>query len=352
MARKSPQTRLQRRPRTVRKPARDLEQAFALFTEVSNRLETSYQTLTEEAARLRLENEQIRAQLVRILENLPCGVIVLDQQNHVRLANPQARDLCDLSSESLAILREVQEGGEVEIALGSRQLGVTCTFREGFAIYLLREASQMALLLANEIRKPLGSLELFAGLMADSVHDHPETRQWCDHLQAGLRQVSATVHNALYHHGLPLPRRAAVNLTRMLRESAEFLRPLARQKGMRLELELDPNPSTIEAEQHTLQQVFFNLAINAFRAMTPGGVLTISTRRENQSLLVVFSDQGAGIPAEHLGRIFEPGFSSTAAPGLGLAVSRKIVAQQGGDISVTSTVGQGSQFTVAFGAAV
>jgi signal transduction histidine kinase len=343
------------KPRAPRKAtSRDLTQAFAAFTQVAGSLESSYSVLREEAARLReelanknQENDRMRTQLVRILENLPCGVVVIDAEGAVRIANPQARDLLDLSAECLSALRQVTEGGEQEVPIGNRQLGVTCTFREGFAIYLLREVSQMALLLANEIRNPLSSLELFAGLLADSVEAHPETRQWVDHLQAGLRQVSATVHNALHHHSLPALRLAPTNLTRLLRETAEFLRPVARQKGMRLELSLDAGALNVAAEAHTLQQGFFNLALNAFRAMSTGGVLTISTRRENQTALVSFVDQGSGVPAENLARIFEAGFSSNhGSPGLGLAVCQKIVAQHGGDISVISTVGQGSEFRI------
>jgi two-component system sensor histidine kinase FlrB len=209
------------------------------------------------------------------------------------------------------------------------------------------QQNEMALLLANQIRNPLGSLELFAGLLADSVDQHPETRQWVDHLQAGLRHVSATVHNTLHHHSLPEPRLGSVNLTRLLRETVEFLRPVARQKGMRVELSPDASATSIQAEAAILQQAFFNLALNAFRAMSQGGVLTISTGRENEAVFVSFSDTGSGVPAENLSRIFDAGFSSNqGSPGLGLAVCRKIIAQHGGDISVTSTVGKGSEFRI------
>jgi two-component system sensor histidine kinase HydH len=137
----------------------------------------------------------------------------------------------------------------------------------------------------------------------------------------------------------------SVNLTRLLRETAEFLRPVARQKGMRLELSLEASAMNVEADVATLQQTFFNLALNSFRAMSQGGVLTISTRRENEAVVVSFLDNGSGVPAENLSRIFEAGFSSNhGSPGLGLAVCRKIIAQHGGNISVTSTVGQGSDF--------
>jgi signal transduction histidine kinase len=324
----------------------ELRQAFAAFTQVASSLESSYNQLRQELAEKNLENEKMRSQLVQILENLPCGVVVLDADSAVRLANPRARAIIDLSSDTLAALKQVSEGGEIEISISERRIGVTCTFRDGFSIYLLREVSEMALLLASEIRQPLGSLELFSGLIADSVDAHPETRQWCDHLQSGLRQISATVHNAIYHHGLPAVRPEPMNLTRLLRETTEFLRPVARQKGMRIELALDPAPIEIPAEAHTVRHVFFNIALNAFRAMSHGGVLTISTRRAENTAQIAFSDTGSGVAGENIARIFEAGFSTTRTPGLGLSVARAIVAAHGGEISASSN-GPGAEFVIA-----
>jgi len=335
-------------------PSVELSEAFAAFNEVAGSLEGSYNLLSQEAARLRQEleiknqeNERMRAHLVSILENLPCGVIVVSPQGDLRLANPEARRLLDLSAATLSVLQQVAPGGEREIDVGERRIGVTRTHRDGFGIVLIREVSQMAFLLANEIRNPIASLELFAGLLADSVDRHPETRQWVDHLQTGLRQISATVHNTLNYHCMPIPRISGVNVTRLLRETLQFLRPVARQKGMRVELNADPRPSEVAAEAHSLQQVFFNLALNAFRAMSHGGVLEMSTHPEERFLQVAFADQGCGIAAEDLKRIFEPGFSvNHSGPGLGLAVSQRIVEQFGGEITVTSGPGQGSKFVV------
>ena len=95
----------------------------------------------------------------------------------------------------------------------------------------------MATLLAHEIRNPLGSLELFAGLLADAAATQPDLRRWTDHIQAGLRSLSATVNNVLQFHSQPAPQLTAVNLGRLMRESVEFLRPLARQAGLRIELQ-------------------------------------------------------------------------------------------------------------------
>src|SRR5579871_1969511 len=186
MARKLPTTRPRRRMAKAL-PSVELSEAFAAFNEVAGSLEGSYNLLSQEAARLRQEleiknqeNERMRAHLVSILENLPCGVIVVSPQGDLRLANPEARRLLDLSAATLSVLQQVAPGGEREIDVGERRIGVTRTHRDGFGIVLIREVSQMAFLLANEIRNPIASLELFAGLLADSVDRHPETRQWVD----------------------------------------------------------------------------------------------------------------------------------------------------------------------------
>ena len=95
------------------------------------------------------------------------------------------------------------------------------------------------------------------------------------------------------------------------------------------------------------RSAFFNLALNAFRAMTHGGILNITAHRDQQAIRVTFADQGCGIPAENLERIFEAGFSSQAgSPGLGLAVGRKIVEAHGGSILANSGTGRGSQFII------
>jgi signal transduction histidine kinase len=96
-------------------------------------------------------------------------------------------------------------------------------------------------------------------------------------------------------------------------------------------------------------QILVNLASNAIHAMEPGGVLTISTGRRDDEVYVEMRDTGPGIAPEHLGRIFEPFFStkpSSRGTGLGLAVCRTLIAQLHGRITVESMLGGGSVFTV------
>jgi signal transduction histidine kinase len=104
------------------------------------------------------------------------------------------------------------------------------------------------------------------------------------------------------------------------------------------------------ANPDQLKQVFFNLELNAVRAMKPGGVLDIAlflSGERHGGVVIQFRDEGSGISPEHLDRIFHAGFSTKAgSPGLGLPVCQRIVRMHGGDIRVHSIEGEGSTFSV------
>ena len=214
--------------------------------------------------------------------------------------------------------------------------------------------AEVATLLAHEIRNPLGSLELFAGLLADALANQAELQPWINHVQAGLRSLAATVNNVLHFHSQPAAQLLPVDLVRLVGETVEFLRPLARQKEMQIEWRAPQRSVSILADPSRLQQAFFNLALNAFRAMKPAERYPSVSGGSDQGLplpataAVTFADQGVGIRAENLEKIFEPGFTTqSGSPGLGLAVTRKVIEQHGGTIRVESREGQGTTFTLA-----
>ena len=396
------------RPQAVN---RSLTQAFATFTHAADSLKHFYGQLQVEVGHLRRElertnrdlahsleeNQRIRAYLGRILESLPCGVVVMDPEGRLRIANPEALRLLAVESKGSRqnalpvlemlerLLREVSFDGPageqdwmIENTGAVRHVGVTRTLLpEGTAsrpesVFILRDTTgekqfqkereaarrmqalaEMATLLAHEIRNPLGSLELFADLLADTTDSASEARQWVDHLQAGLRTLAATVNNVLQFHSQPSPQLVPVNVVLLLRETVEFLLPLARQRNMRIEFVQPAGEALILAEPHRLQQVFFNLAINAFRAMSSGGCLNVCAgclaREKCQEVQIEFADGGKGIDPENLGKLFAPGFTTNpGSPGLGLAVSQKIVEQHGGTIQVRSLLRHGTTFTLNF----
>jgi signal transduction histidine kinase len=112
--------------------------------------------------------------------------------------------------------------------------------------------------------------------------------------------------------------------------------------------EIDPNLPTIMANSGQLQQVFMNLIINAHHAMNDGGDLTVRTGTvPDDRVFVEISDTGCGIAPEDINRIFDPFFTTKEegkGTGLGLAVSRNIIDNHGGEIGVQSRLGLGTTF--------
>jgi two-component system NtrC family sensor kinase len=99
--------------------------------------------------------------------------------------------------------------------------------------------------------------------------------------------------------------------------------------------------------EYKLQQVFLNLFLNARDAMPKGGWLSVSTRVNEHGLTVEVGDTGAGIPTEHIARIYDPFFTTKAdgaGTGLGLSVTYGIVQEHGGSLTCESAVGQGTRF--------
>jgi two-component system sensor histidine kinase FlrB len=386
-----------------------LAQAFVSFTQAAGSLEKSYGQLQAEVTRLRgeleranselaaslAENGQVRRFLARVVEGLPCGVLAL-AGGELRLANPEAGLLLGLGAEPkagkgalpgpIARLMEAgarrSDGKPWEYAIGegaaARTIEVTASEvaevdgKRGGEIVILRDVTdekrlaaereaarrvqalgEISTLLAHEIRNPLGSLELFAGLISDSTAEMPEVRRWVDHLQAGLRGLSATVNNVLQFHSQPSPQLVATALDRLLRETVEFLRPLARQRGLQASVINRVGPVEIAADPHRLRQVFFNLSLNAFRAMSKGGTVYVrldwAPEAEGRRVQVEVEDNGCGIAAEHLEHIFDAGYTTHAgSPGLGLAVVRTVAEQHGARLGVRSVAGRGTTFTLTF----
>jgi two-component system sensor histidine kinase FlrB len=384
-----------------------LAQAFVTFTQAAGSLEKSYTALQSEVVRLREElrsanvelehsleeNARVRGYLAQVLENLPCGVVVMSgAEGKVQVLNPQARQLLQIAAEGTEGSPEARPERLARLVTADttdktnreqewqdergRWIAASCArLNDGGQpnadrIWIVRETTEqkraaaereraqqavalaeITTLLAHEIRNPLGSMELFTGLLEEAVANTPETRQWVNHLRAGLRSLSATVNNVLQFHTQGALQRVPVDLDRLLGEVTDFLLPVARQRGQQIHYENAIGRVQVAADANRLKQVFLNLALNAFRAMPPGGLLRIRLGWAPQFpgglARVEVQDEGRGIAAELLEKIFEPGFTTTpGSPGLGLAVCRKIVEQHGGAMEVQSKLSEGTRFTI------
>jgi signal transduction histidine kinase len=385
-----------------RDPARDpdnpLARAFASFTEAAGSLERTYGQLQGQVAHLRQElevtnrdlaksleeNHRMRERLRRILEGLPCGVLVIESGTRISILNPEAERLLGGVAESKEALppalsaaldaaRETGEEPELPLPSGGEANAIWIAVRHAWlepnqphatSVFILRDISEakklerdrenlrrqqalveMSALLAHEIRNPLGSLELFAGLLAEANLEG-ESQRWIEHVQAGLRTLSATVNNVLHLHNTPQPECAPIDAGQVLDWAYEFLLPLARQARVELQIVNGLRGVSIHADRHRLEQVLLNLALNAFRFIPGGGWLSIRGANLGENgIEITVRDTGPGIAPDDLPHIFEAGFSThPGSSGLGLAVCQRILEQHGGAIGVESRPGEGATF--------
>jgi signal transduction histidine kinase len=123
------------------------------------------------------------------------------------------------------------------------------------------------------------------------------------------------------------------------------------REGVRIETALAPRLSTCLGSPNHLQQVFLNLLNNARDAMPQGGQTTVHTFHDATHVVAEVQDTGTGIAPELCEQVFEPFFTTKTAgegTGLGLAVSREVVTDHGGEIEVESKPGEGTTFRLAF----
>ena len=156
---------------------------------------------------------------------------------------------------------------------------------------------EMSAVLAHEIRNPLSSMELWTGLLAKQPEMGEESRHWLEHLQAGVRSLSATVNNVLQLHSRGCPEHIPLKVMAVLQAGVSFVRPLADQAGVKLTLHGELEGAEIAGDSSGLQQVILNLAINSFRHTPMGGSLTINARRAGEVVKIDFADTGKGIAA-------------------------------------------------------
>jgi signal transduction histidine kinase len=143
--------------------------------------------------------------------------------------------------------------------------------------------------------------------------------------------------------------RAPVDLDHVVDSAARLLSHQKHGEQVSFEIQTAGDLPSVSGDPGQLQQVIIALATNAVDAMPQGGQLTITTRRNGESVQVEVSDTGLGIAPENVPKIFEPFFTTKEVgkgTGLGLAGCYGILTEHGGSLDVQSTVGVGTTFTI------
>lgn len=216
----------------------------------------------------------------------------------------------------------------------------------------LASLGQLAASVVHEINNPMTAVATYAdallkratiGPRADSS-DVDKFRRIVDNSERVLRFTRDLVSYARPAQDKP----EEIDLNAVIERATSFCDHLVQKYGVTLERSFAELPRFLAVRQN-LVQVFVNLITNACHATPAGGTITIATRAEADVAVITVTDTGNGIEPAVVARIFEPFFTTKPdgkGTGLGLSIVQGIVENHGGVISVQSTLGQGTSFTI------
>lgn len=214
---------------------------------------------------------------------------------------------------------------------------------------------------AHEINNPLAIILTERQILLDLAEHMPDMGQdFREQLSDSLEQIDIQVNRCkrITHNLLRFSRRTrsvieTVDINDFLQEVVELMEREAKTSGIKFITTLDENVRPILSDPSQLQQVFLNLITNAIDAHDgkPYGTVRITTEADNKKkqIKIVFSDTGSGIDKQNLSKIFDPFFTTKAVgkgTGLGLSICYSIIQRLGGNITVKSEVGEGTEFTL------
>ncbi len=364
-----------------------LEQAFALFNQMSTQLSSSYSMLEARVSELKgqlalvsaqrmqelAEKERLAHRLQSLLDLLPGGVIVIDGQGVVREANPVARGL--LAKPLVGMLwRQViatnfaprkDDGHEISLKDGRRlSIATRSLHGEPGQLVLLTDLTEtrrlqdqlsrherlsalgrMVASLAHQIRTPLSAALLYASHLSEQVLPQEQQQRFAGRLKERLHELEHQVRDMLvFARGeLPLPDRLSPSaLFDALRGAAE-----PHVQGMHVRWQCDARVGELLCNRDTLVGTVLNLVQNSIQAGGRESRLKIHLYARGTTVRLSVSDSGPGIDKATLARLGEPFFTTkTTGTGLGLAVVQAVVRAHQGELQLRSRVGRGTCATL------
>jgi PAS domain S-box-containing protein len=384
--------------------SRDLILAYRALERKIRDLDTALEARNRALEASLQERERLQELLVRILEGLPLGVLVWDLEGNLTRVNGTAAGLLEREawegggsigeflngylSENLLnrLLSAVSCGKSFQIEQrmvsrsaggkpwlrfhgvplkdgAGRQLGGLLTLEDLTELKAMEEEiarshrlaamGEMAASIAHEVRNPLGSVHLFASLMAEE--ESPQERlRMMEQIQGAIRSVDQLLSNLL-NLARPLrPKRKNLDPMELLQECFKFVEPLAKQKGVELLLEPSNYGLKVSADPELLKQAILNILLNSFQATPQGGMVYawVAVQKDKEGvnsemdefLEINLEDTGVGIPSEVLPRVFDPFFTTRSdGSGLGLCLVHNILRSHGGNVWIDSEEGKGTR---------
>ncbi|MCX8084456.1 MAG: ATP-binding protein [Calditerrivibrio sp.] len=348
-----------------------LRKAFESFNEATEKLQKSYKELQEEAERLRIQLEQKNKELQEktellnaVLMNASSAIIVTDDLNNIILKNKSAESILNILSNNL--ISEIFKNKTPSVNLlenNDRYYNISTgvfdlSNKKGF-IYIIDDITnikeiekeqrrnenlklmgEMAAGIAHDIRNPLGSIEIFASLLKRDLENDKEKSALLNSIIKGVKTINSTITNILLFTKEIRLNKKMTYIADIVDDVILFMKHLMNEKKI-LFINKIGEEDKIFCDVELIKQVVMNVIHNAIEAVPTEGKISIFSEETDDNSIIYIEDNGPGIPADFLDKIFLPFHSKKAkGTGLGLSIVYKIVKAHNGNIIPVSQPGQ------------
>ncbi len=359
----------------------EIEALSTSFEGMALALKRNISDITEKSTRLQA-----------VFKAVPGGIIAIDNEGFVIMANPAATDMFSISSASegkhyLEAVKHPMLEAVIKEALSTRnvvekeitlQRGLSEVYLQVFAVSVTNDGEDYGVILlaqditrvrklesmrsdfaanvSHELKTPLTVIRGFIETLKDPDMPRQDFERFLDIIGLESERLSRLIDDVLLlseiEHAQVSPA-AVIDIRGPITEAAQLLETKAKEKGIVFTLDICEEKVMAAADMDRIKQMVINLADNAIKYTPDGGSVSVSVYRDSGRGVISVKDTGIGIPKENLPRLFERFYRvdksrsrSLGGTGLGLAIVKHIVSLLGGHITVRSEPGAGSRFDI------
>ena len=358
----------------------DLKKAFESFEAASQKLSEYYKNLEEEV-------KDLKENLNAVIESLPLGILIADENNVVRFINKALNEIAGgynlfgylnkdideflkffFNGETLSdfgnrffypVEKNMKSGGKfIPVFLYVKNMKGADKKNKGRIFIIqnieeikrmkrLAELGEMSAKIAHEIRNPLGSIDLFASILGKEIRNE-EHAEIISNILSAVKNMNSTINNVLEFSKSVNPLFSNCRLNEILNKSLMYSSYIIKEKGIKVDLRTDEN-LVLKIDENLIERTFVNILINAAQSVQNfDGIIKIKSFAvsaqdgENEATTyacIVFEDNGGGFTDEALKKIFTPFFSTkkSGGTGLGLSIALNNVILHGGYINAENS---------------
>jgi len=248
----------------------------------------------------------------------------------------------EISLSRLLIEKKIAYQGIIHDVTKTRQLERERARREHLAVI-----GEMSARIAHEIKNPLASIQTGIQLLESQIAKDKTQKSFYERLRGEIQRVDSILKGLLSYAREEHFNLKTIQITPLIYRFSELVKPTLKKHNLNLQMELADVLPQVKIDEQKIEQVLWNVLLNAIQASEPGKNILINLTQQKQGIILKISDEGGGMPESQLTKIFQPFFSTrTQGSGLGLPISKKIIEKHGGRISVLSEPGKGTTFII------